>query len=256
MQVTKGVCPHYIKCKSPQTFDPVSCSCACPELKSCINPVQSFNKDTCQCECPRDIDCGSPARLFNPVTCKCSCRHRPVCTSNQRFDESSCTCVCINILCTPFQKFNPYTCQCECEHPLQCGDDQTFDNTLCRCVPLCKPPRVFMSNVFSCVCPNIPNDCIFDPVKCECLSCTKDPMECGPNFTFNRTNCKCVCDLECPSPYTLDSTTCQCNCNKQCPPGQMLTSGCSCVPMTCSTAKSEEDCAKAMCDQVPTKSCM
>ncbi|KAK7576388.1 hypothetical protein V9T40_012674 [Parthenolecanium corni] len=73
------------------------------------------------------------------LKCNCECKVKPTdCTSQQKYEENDCRCVCTNKeeeqRCTQEEKtklWNPSTCQCQCREVHECSSGFFFDETRC-----------------------------------------------------------------------------------------------------------------------------
>ncbi|KAL5479921.1 hypothetical protein EMCRGX_G023524 [Ephydatia muelleri] len=87
--------------------------------------------------------------------------------------------------------------------------------------------------------------------SCQCSNVT----QCPTNYQWDSNTCTCKCGLTCQYSGQLDARSCKCACNETCDDGYKLDANCECVPLTCSTAETIEECGAAHCDSDPTRLC-
>lgn len=99
--------------------------------------------------------------------------------------------------------------KCSCSEQLAVGD---CSDQICWTG---KPP-----SPFTCECPSCTRTCPHGQriaeSTCECEDIPCD-LECGEQFTLDKQNCACYCDLAtCPTRYSLDVSVCECVCQREC----------------------------------------
>lgn len=118
----------------------------------------SYDFSTDRCICPLEVD-RNCAEKFDESTCSCVCRQTDViCPWPYEWSTKQCKCI--------------YVCEVQ-----DCPPGYVFDEKLCRCV--CEK-----FNTFDC-----PYLWYKNPDKCEC-ECFK--QDCPANFIFNEKFCNCT----------------------------------------------------------------
>jgi hypothetical protein len=150
------------------------------EQDNCFNrPAAIYNYKTCTFKCSTNSYCEQGKHWVDYPTCGCECNNPSPqsCNHNtQRYDENTCSCICIANLCPPGLEQDSSSCQCRCKAQ-SCPTKQVWNYNSCSCVAeacvktTCTNLRVWEDSSCSCICPtNIIcfNNQTFDAASCSC----------------------------------------------------------------------------------------
>lgn len=242
------ICDFYCtrQCSNNYAIDAASCQCVCGITNSDCPGIQTVNS-ACECACPNNMN---PPSTFDELTfywnseeCVLQCiapEPNPL-TPGKRWDDTTCTEVCINVLkCPGNQRFMTDKCECRCESPIPSNipDYKYWDDVQCAVVcshtkPLVCPydNQEWDENLCKCTCPNeATTNCdvgsfFSQKLGCKCVPpCLIPPPAngCEANMHWCQETCQCECKDEvipygyqCDNPLkTFDNTTCACGCKE------------------------------------------
>ena len=227
------------ECSKGRVFDPRTCECAkCPILKcdGC-----HFDENSCQCVCNPNKRCPDgyhknsgdccvpndcPANQIWSYTLNgCVCDPAVVVDCPFGFDDQTCVCRAIPIVCIPRDcGINGWqdesTCCCICDIGYHFNDSLPLGP---RCV------KDFCVQEGPCQV-----GYVFNADFCQCVPsvCPLAPVECAPNFLDTQL-CRCYCP---PGKYFDTDVNCCVCIPKECPDGfiqDFNSPTCGCIPEVC-----------------------